>query len=303
MQEPIILISGSNGLVGQYLHRALLHIPAKVIATGRESSRLGMEQEASAPEFVQWEITDPQQVSAVLKTHRPNIIIHAAAEAQPDFCEQNREAAWQTNVAATRYIAEVAEEIGAFMLFVSTDFVFKGDAGPYKETDLPDPVNYYGETKREAEQLVQQICTSWAIVRTVLVYGKTADGTRSNIITWLQGHLEKGNPIKVVNDQVRTPTYAGDLAKGILAVALKKAGGIWHISGKDELTPYQMGLKVAERLNLPKELMTPVTADTFTQPAVRPLKTGFDIYKAENELGYAPISFEEGINIMIRNLF
>src|SRR5690606_38796644 len=158
-----------------------------------------------------------------------------------------------------------------------TDFVFDGKEGPYKEDDVPAPVNYYGESKLAAEEIIQQGNAHWAIVRTVLVYGNILAGTRSNVVTWVKDNLEQWKNIKVVDDQVRTPTYVEDLSKSILLIIQHNAEGIYHISGKEVLTPYQMAVQVADYFSLDKSLMEKVNAATFSQPARRPLKTGFVI--------------------------
>ena len=117
-------------------------------------------------------------------------------------------------------------------------------------------------------------------------------------MTWVKENLEKENPIKVVSDQVRTPTYVEDLARGIQLIIAKNARGIYHLSGKEVLTPYEMAVQVADFFGLDKNLMEKVDASVFTQPARRPLKTGFIIDKAERELGYSPLSFMQGIRKM-----
>jgi dTDP-4-dehydrorhamnose reductase len=164
----------------------------------------------------------------------------------------------------------------------------------YHEDDIPGPVNFYGKTKLEAEEAVKEYEYDWAIVRTILVYGKPVSG-KANILTVVKDKLEKGEEYSVVNDQVRTPTFVEDLAAGILSVIEKKATGIYHLSGEDILTPYEMACKVADYFGLNKSLIKKVTAADFSQPAKRPPKTGFVINKAKKELGFNPVSFEEGI--------
>ena len=136
---------------------------------------------------------------------------------------------------------------------------------------------------------------AWAIARTVLVIGN-AIGTRSNIISWVKDKLSKGEKIRVVNDQFRTPTFTEDLAKGIVLIIEKKAKGIYHISGKDLLTPYEIALKTAAHFQLDSSLIEKADVTSFSQPAVRPPRTGFQIDKARKDLGYEPLSFDEGLN-------
>src|SRR5690606_32602306 len=143
------------------------------------------------------------------------------------------------------YLNEAAEQIGAFFLHLSTDFIFSGNEGPYDENGIPAPVNYYGESKLLAEEIVRNSKTKWAIARTVLVYGIVPDMSRSNIILWVKGSPESGKSIQVVDDQWRTPTLAEDLAMGCYLIVKNQSKGIYNISGGDMLTPYEMAIKTA----------------------------------------------------------
>ena len=184
-------------------------------------------------------------------------------------------------------------------MYVSTDFVFNGLNGPYKETDETGPVNYYGSSKLAAEKSVTEGNLQCSIVRTVLVFGNILVGNRSNVISWVQENLENNKPIKVVSDQWRTPTYVADLVKGILLALQKKATGIYHISGEEGMSPYDMATATADYLHLDKSLITKVDASIFTQPAQRPLRTGFIIDKAKQELGFKPLSFKDALQQML----
>jgi dTDP-4-dehydrorhamnose reductase len=295
-----ILVTGSNGLLGQHLVKLLLETTThEIIATNRGENRLPF----ASPErynYFSLDITDGIAVNDFILLHQPNVIIHAAAMTQPDPCEENPVECWNVNVTATRFLTDAAEKVNARFIYISTDFVFDGLHGPYKETDEPGPVNYYGSSKLAAEKSVMTSKLQWAIIRTVLVYGNILVGNRSNIISWVKENLENGRPIKVVSDQWRTPTYVEDLAKGILLVLEKNATGIYHISGEEGMSPYDMAVATADYLHLDKSLMTKVNADTFTQPAKRPLKTGFIIDKAKKELGYQPVSFNESLKKMLK---
>lgn len=292
-----ILVTGANGLLGQYLIRDLAMAGYEVIAAGKGDSRLP-DYAGITYTYLPLDITDKKTVHETIEKIQPSVIIHAAAITQPDACELDKEACWNTNVHATTYITEAAHKAGSRLIYVSTDFVFDGEDGPYKEDDKPHAINYYGESKLAAEQIVQSLTAEWAIVRTVLVYGNILAGTRSNVVTWVKDNLDNKKNIKVVNDQVRTPTYVEDLSKGIVLIVEKNGKGIYHISGKEVFTPYEMAVQVADYFGLDKSLMEKVDAAVFTQPAKRPLKTGFIIDKAEKELGYVPVTFKEGIRKM-----
>ena len=132
-----------------------------------------------------------------------------------------------------------------------------------------------------------------------MVFGNILVGSRNNIISLVRENLENNKPIKVVSDQWRTPTYVEDIAKGIILVLQKQATGIYHISGEEGMSPYEMALATADYLQLDKSMITKVDADTFSQPAQRPLRTGFVISKAKKELGFQPLSFTEALRKMI----
>jgi dTDP-4-dehydrorhamnose reductase len=202
------------------------------------------------------------------------------------------------NVDAVKNLIQSCEAHKTFLVHLSTDFVFDGSKGPLLETDKPNPVNFYGESKLKSELLIQESNIEWAIARTILVYGVLPNMSRSNIILWVKENLEKGKEIQVVDDQFRTPTLAEDLAEGCYLIATQRAGGIWNISGKDLLTPYQMAIKTAEFFNLDKNLIKRTDSSAFRQRAVRPVRTGFIIEKSKSRLGYNPHSFEEGIRIV-----
>jgi dTDP-4-dehydrorhamnose reductase len=288
-----VLVTGANGFLGYYLIEKLLNQQFTVIATGRGECRLPFMQHKNFI-YQEMDFTDPFQVHDVFEKHSPEIVIHAGAMSKPDDCELDQWEAYRTNTEATVTLLVNAEENKSFFVFISTDFIFDGERGMYREQDQPQPVNFYGKTKLEAEEAVREYQYQWAIVRTVLVYGKPQGG-RENILTIVKKKLEKGESYNVVDDQVRTPTFVGDLATGIISVIEKKARGIFHLSGEEVLTPYQMAIRAADYLRLDSSLINKVTAANFSQPAKRPAKTGFIIDKAKRQLSYEPISFDEGL--------
>ena len=286
-------------MLGQHLVKMLIATTTyEVVATGKGDCRLPFKATALF-NYYPLDITDGVAVQTFMKLHKPTVVVHAAAMTQPDPCELDPIGCWEVNVTATRFLIDAAEETKAFFIFISTDFVFDGLNGPYTETDTPSPVNYYGSSKLAAEKSVMESSLlQWAIVRTVLVYGNILVGNRSNVISWVKENLEKEKPIKVVGDQWRTPTYVEDLAKGIILVIQKKATGIYHISGEEGLSPYEMAVATADYLHLDKSLMTKVDSSIFTQPARRPLRTGFIIEKAKKMLGYQPLIIKDALEKM-----
>lgn len=288
-----ILITGANGFLGRHLSMQLLAKGHEVIATGKGDCRLPIIDEKDF-HYLSMDFTNPFVVHDVFEKCKPEIIVHAGAMTKVDDCEQEQWQAYLTNVEGTVTMLLNAEEQKSFFIFISTDFVFDGEKGLYKEDDICQPVNFYGKTKLEAEDAVREYDYDWTIVRTSLVYGKPLAG-RSNILTVVKDKLEKREEYSVVNDQVRTPTYVEDLASGIISIIEKKATGIYHLSGEDVLTPYEMACKAAAYFELDSSPIKKVTAADFSQPAKRPKDTRFIIDKAKKELDYQPVSFKEGV--------
>lgn len=294
-----ILITGANGLLGQKLALLMDEDPEiTLVATARKPLGYSLQNGT----FAKMDIENKEDIVSVFFEHKPDVVIHTAAMTQVDDCETQRDQCWKANVTAVELLAEACQWYNTHLVYVSTDFIFDGTRGPLDENEKPAPVNYYGESKLAAEKIVQASSLDWSILRTVLVYGITPDMSRSNIVLWVKNSLEQGKTIKVVNDQWRTPTLAEDLAMGCYLAAKKRAKGVFNISGKDFMSPYDIALKTAEYFKLDKALITAVDSNTFKQTARRPLTTGFIIDKARKELGYEPRSFEEGLRILSEQL-
>jgi dTDP-4-dehydrorhamnose reductase len=292
-----VLVTGANGLLGRKLVSLLDRQPG---IYSMASARKAISIYTGTSEPVLLDVTDATMVDQVVGNTRPDVIINAAAMTQVDLCEEQKEECWKQNVGSVTNLANVCSRNNIHLVHVSTDFVFSGKEGPLDESAVPEPVNFYGESKLEGENIILNSDCSATIIRTVLVYGVTSDMSRSNIVLWVRKSLEEKKQIRVVNDQYRTPTLAEDLAMGCLLAAQKKATGIYHISGNEMMTPYDIALKTADVFGLDKTLISAVT--DFIQPAKRPLKTGFIIEKAKRELGYQPHTFDEGLKIVAAQL-
>jgi dTDP-4-dehydrorhamnose reductase len=292
-----VLITGSNGLLGQKLAQLLLQqAGVDVLATSRGANKLAAL--CPALPFAPLDVTAARQVQALLAQERPTHVIHTAAMTNVDECELNQATCWEQNVTAVQHLAAACAAQNIHLTHLSTDFIFSGEAGPLDEEALPAPVNFYGESKLAAERVVQASTGLWAIARTVLVYGVAHHYGRTNLVLWVRDSLRAGKPIKVVDDQWRTPTMVEDLAQGCWLLARQSAQGIYHLSSDELLTPYGMALQVADYFGLDKSLITKVDASSFAQPARRPARTGFFIAKARRELGYHPHTFAEGIALV-----
>jgi dTDP-4-dehydrorhamnose reductase len=287
-----VLVTGANGFLGIHLVNRLLARGYEVMATGTKNPSLLNPH--TALHYRVMDFTDPFAVHDVFEDHAPGIVIHAGALSQPDMAEQEQWKAYTVNVQGTLNLLANAEPLQAFFIFISTDFVFDGEKGSYGEDQEKAPVNFYGKTKADAEDAVAEYSGDWAIVRTSLVYGKPLGG-KPNILSLVKNKLEKGEEYGLVSDQFRSPTYVEDLVEGILLIMEKKATGIFHLAGKEVLSPFQMGKAAAAFLGKDPALFKELTAASFSQPAKRPAKTSLLIEKAVKELGYSPHSFSEGM--------
>ena len=238
-----ILYTGSNGLLGQKIsHATPTFAQHEFLATSRGANRI---QNMGTASYASMDITNPKDVLRVIEEFEPDVIIHGAAMTHVDDCELYPEQATLMNVEGTRHMAQAAQQVGAHLVHISTDFIFDGKDGPYKEEAEPNPISHYGWTKLEAEKIVEQL-SSYSILRTVLVIGMAEDLSRGNIVPWAKDALEKGKAINVVDDQFRTPTLAEDLAQGTLLAADQKAHGVFNISGPDYMSIYELVGQVAQ---------------------------------------------------------
>lgn len=302
-----ILITGSNGLLGQKLvYKLKEKSGVACIATARGSNRL---IDTSGYDYAELDITDAASVKQVFAQYKPDVVINTAAMTNVDACESDRENCWLLNVTAVENQVRVLEELQQqdasykpHFIHLSTDFLFDGSHGPLDEQAERKPLSYYGESKLAAERVVESSALHWAIARTVLVYGIVDNMSRSNIVLWVKQNLEQGKSINVVDDQFRTPTLAEDLADGCILIAEKKAQGIYNISGSDFLSILEVANLVADYYHLNKSLIKPAKSDDIRQPAKRPPITGFIIDKARRELGYQPHTFVEGIRFLEEQL-
>ncbi len=294
-----ILITGSNGLLGQKLVLALLkRIDVQIIATSLGVNRM-IKKEGYVYEPL--DITIRSEVESIFKKYNPDIIINTAAMTNVDACETKREECWALNVTAVQNIVDVISSVksNCHLIHLSTDFIFDGEKGTeYVETDIPNPQSYYALSKFESEKILEQSSVNWAIARTIIVYGIVDNMSRTNIVLWAKDALTKGQKINVVDDQFRSPTLAEDLADGCILIADKNAKGIYHLSGPKTLSILELVYAVAEFWKLDKSLITPSKSNTLNQAAKRPPRTGFDISKAKRELGYVPHSFANGLKIL-----
>lgn len=298
--KKIVVVTGANGLLGQKLIDLYLSMPNKiVIGTGVGPCRHDRKDDFR---YLELDITDEEKVMFLLKELHPDTVINTAAMTNVDACESDHDGCDKLNVSAVKYLVNACNACGAHLIHISTDFIFDGTHGPLSENEPPKPLSYYGWSKYKGEQEITANSQCYTILRTVLVYGVVSDMSRSNIVLWAKGALEKQQPMKVVNDQYRTPTLAEDLAMGCFLAESKFVTGLFNISGKDFLRIDELVFRVADFFGYNKSCVSTTSSDVLNQAAKRPPITGFLIDKARIELGYEPHSFEEGLAIVAEQL-
>lgn len=274
-----ILVTGGNGLLGtKVIEQALARADLEIISTSRDTCQNGYLGQFL---FSQMDITDDRAVQCVLAGHRPEVVIHTAAMTNVDGCETDREGAWAINVEGTANVARACREIGARLVHLSTEYVYDGTAGPYRETDPVNPLGWYARTKWESEERVREYCADYAIGRTTIIVGQ-APHVRPNFVLWLVNHLRGGNRANIVTDQIGSPTLAENLAEMVLALATSSTQGVYHTAGDTVIGRFEYALLIAEIFGLDASLLTPITTAELQQPAPRPLKAGLlmDKFKA-----------------------
>ena len=287
-----ILIIGANGFTGrQILNDLSVHAQYKV--TGCSLHPDISPNDAGKYRFIETDIRNEADVRHLFK------------EVQPDYCETHHEEAYLTNVTAVSQLAVFCEEYKSRFIHLSTDFVFDGkmfvfdekineDAGLlYTEEDIPAPVNYYGYTKWKGEEKVAETCSSYAIVRVAIVYGRALPGQHGNIVQLVMNRLKAGQEIRVVSDQWRTPTYVGDVSDGVQRLIAHTTNGIFHICGDECMSIAEIAYQVADYMGLDHSLIHPVTTEEMNETTPRPRFSGMSIDKARTMLGYEPQKLKE----------
>jgi dTDP-4-dehydrorhamnose reductase len=294
-----LLITGSNGLLGQKIVKICLKRGTEFLATSNGKNR---NQDCPEDRYQEMDITNQLQISEVFKEFQPTHIIHTAALTNVDYCELNPEECHAVNVLATQKLWNEAQKINAHFQLLSTDFIFDGLKGNYKETDEPSAVSIYGQSKVDAEHvLINSQNKNWSIARTIIVYGTANNLSRTNIVLWSIDALTKGDPMKIIDDQFRMPTWADDLAWGCLEICDRNKTGIFHLCGPELMAVNEIVFRIAKHLGKSTENVEIISSSTLNQPAKRPPRTGFDLTKSKAELGYNPKTIEETITILTNN--
>ena len=279
-----LLITGASGLYGSKLAQMALTKNYEVYSSDiQELSVYG--------NFVKLDISGKAQVDEAFKTIKPDVVVHAATLTDVDKCELNKALAWKVNVEGTKNIVEAAKATGSFLIYISTDYVFGGETGRYKETDAPNPINYYGVTKLKAEEIVKTQ-KEYFIARPSVMYGSTPAAGKVNFALWIIENLRKGEHVKIVTDQWNTPTLNTNLAEMTLEVIERKLTGIYHLCGATRVSRFKFAEQIADVFSLDKSLIDKVLSSQFTLSAKRPMDSSLDTSKAQQTMQHKPLEMD-----------
>ncbi len=293
MVQPILLI-GSNGQVGSYLVQTLAKI-GNIIPIARKDV----------------DLTEPESLRKVIREHLPQIIINAAAYTAVDKAQSEPKLADAINGVAPAVMAEEAEKLGAYLIHISTDYVFDGsNSRPYSETDATNPVSIYGTSKLTGEQAIQENCTCYLILRTAWVYGSLG---KSNFVkTMLRLGREK-QEIRVVADQIGTPTSALDIANAIASLVpliqsdISRLSGIYHYTNSGAASWYDFAHAIFEEaqiLGFPLKIqqVIPITTPEYPTPAIRPAYSVLACQKISAVLGTYPPYWRQSLKVILKEM-
>ena len=299
-----VLIIGASGFIGHYLQRRLLQKSGfDVTGTYNSKAPTGADQS-----WYPLEITDHNRLDQIFLEVRPEVVVLLAAIADVKTAETGPERATEVNVDGARQVARLCTKYHSRLIFLSSEYVFKGDRGNYQEDDSPDPATHYGRTKWQAELAIADEASQWSIVRTSLVYGWPITGRR-NLATVVVDRLKNGEPYEGDTGTYRTPIYVEHLTEGITQLVTSYNPGIFHIAGTDWMNMYQFGHSVAEVFGLDSSLVSPipVLADLPPQNSpsedaeqrLRPDILGLDCTQTNHRLGIHAFSVVTGLKEML----
>lgn len=285
-----VLVVGGTGLVGNALVRAWKDKGTEVAAATYHCHASGG--------FLQLDMRSEAQVRALLAAHRPAVVAVPAANPFVDYCELHPAETREVNVAGTLNVARACRDIGARMIFYSSDYVFDGVKGTYTEEDAPSPINEYGRQKAEAEAGVLASDPRNLVLRTSGAYGWQWEP--KNFVLQVRAKLAAGQPMRVADGVRYNPTYVENLAAITVALVEAGSGGIFHAVGAEEIERYEFAALAASAFGLDASLIARVTAGEFKAPAARPKQSSLITDKVRRAVpGVPPIGVAEGLKRML----
>jgi dTDP-4-dehydrorhamnose reductase len=248
------------------------------------------------PDLLRLDVRDEHEAFTLINRLSPSVIFLPAAMPSADVCEIEPEKCWAINVEGVCSIIRVAREIRAKLVFFSSDYVFDGQSGPYREIDEPRPINVYGKAKLATERAIQDQMDDYLIVRINGVYGW--EQRRKNFVLGMIDRLRSGQEMRVPTDQIGCPTYADNMVEVVLNLVDANERGIFHVAGPCAMDRYTFACTVADIFGLDRRLLVPAATGELAQKAERPLKGGLRIDKVQQCVETALVGPGEGLGLM-----
>jgi dTDP-4-dehydrorhamnose reductase len=288
-----LVITGAGGLLGS----ALL-----TKAKGHEVFSFYNQHLPASGVPVRTDLQNRDQIARSLREVRPDAIVHAAALTDVDRCERDRNLADSINFEATRAIAKCASDLGAFLIYVSTDYVFDGKRGMYGEDDEPRPINFYGTTKLRGERAVKELLSEYLVARTSVIYGSTPSSGKVNFALWVLNALKEDKPVSVTVDQFVSPTLNTNLAGMIMECLERRLTGTIHLAGATRLSRFDFAAELCREWSLSPSLINPVEMSKMNWYAPRPRDSSLDVTKAASILKSVPTTISQSMRTLKEEL-
>jgi len=290
-----LFVTGASGLLGTRLCELAIKKNYKVYSAYSQHKPL-----YGTP--FKLDIFDKKADEEILEKIKPDAVVHAAALSDVDKCEKEKDLAWKVNAEATAEIARLCVRHDAFLVYVSTDYIFNGEKGSYKETDKPAPINHYGFTKLKGEEFVKESNAEYCIARSSVIYGAIPAAGKANFALWLMDKLKRKEEAKIVTDQWNSPTLNTNLAEMILEIVERKITGTFHLAGATRLSRYEFAKSIAEKFSLVTTFIKPVSSEAMQWVAERPQDSSLNVDKANLTLKNKPMQMSEALGKMKKEI-
>jgi dTDP-4-dehydrorhamnose reductase len=283
-----VLVTGASGSLGWTLCKALL--PGCEVAAAYNSHPSVPED----TEGLKLDLSDRNALGDLCRQNKPDVIFHCAAMTDPDECEQSSRQAMKVNFEATLEIARIAKDMGSRLVFTSTDLVFDGSKGDYREEDAARPLSVYGTSKLRAEEAVLAAGPGNLVVRSSLLYG-TGSETSGTFLAGLIETLGAGRQMRLFTDQRRNPILVNDFARALIVAVEKDLGGLFHVAGDQALSRLEFGSLVCRAFGYDESLLVPISMENFDYVAARPIDSTLNTEKFTTATGFKPSGISEAL--------
>lgn len=288
MSQPLkVLVTGASGFIGRGFLLALSRHEVRGLCFARPG-----------PGLTPVDLRDPVAVAAELEDFRPDWVVHCAARPSVDWCEENPEEARALNLDPTVALAEECARLGAGLAFLSTDYVFAGESGPYGETDPVRPINAYGRLKLAAEESIRGRLDRHLIARSTNVYGY--DPQSKNFLMGVLPRAARGETVAVAEDQLGTPTLVSDLCEAVVGLIERGASGTFHVVGCEQADRLSWARAAARAFDIDPGRFFGQPTSALKQSARRPLRSGLRSEKLQEALGRRLHGVVDGLDSMRR---